>query len=725
MPPPASEPSPPADRNTPKNKRRKIQQACHTCRVRKTGCDGRQPCCTPCEIRGWQDRCSYSGTRSNPSALYVAHSLRGLTVVNAECPRSTRGILLTPARESTVDDLDRRLQRLEESAAVSLRTVEHLASNRANPKDPHDSQAQYEASHSTSTLHSSPAQDQLTSNSGSSNLSFVQRVTSVIDPSYNPSEDAPPGRVVSTAIGYSTSLPSSTDYNLKDLVLPPRHLADDMLKCYWDFFNVVYPVLHQPSFNAAYNLLWQPNHTTPDVLFYSTLNIVLALGCQRNEALAEIEREDLAADLYRRSVKLVSIDTLDKSSLQVVQLLVLRGFYLFYTLYADRCWVTVGGALRVAQAAGLQSTMRAVARNQIEREMRRRVWHCCVMIDWMASTSFARPPAVLGENPVLIPEAIDDEYLSDTSDGQQPRGVPSYLEFFVYSLKMLDIRQKFATAEPKHLETGEKSYSGEELGHVLDTISDLDRFLKTLPPHLQADLTSANPSSYRETCFRLQASVLKARVMYARLRMTRPFILVEASQCMVTSGDHATKTFTPNLRSRLQREICALSVSTAHETLEELHYQLSSIYRSSPWHTLYFTFAAASVLVAATLCPYLNVKLDQDPGKSSWNKALHIFEFHKAHVASAEKGIEALEKFRRFVQRRNTKIQATIELADSNVERIAAIDPGSLESTLDFTPNSTEYTLLDSNDLATLLPIDESWLASQDFDFNDIMLQWQ
>lgn len=58
------------------------------------------------------------------------------------------------------------------------------------------------------------------------------------------------------------------------------------------------------------------------------------------------------------------------------------------------------------------------------------------------------------------------------------------------------------------------------------------------------------------------------------------------------------------------------------------------------------TFGAASTLLAASLCPDLEVNLDLDPAKTSWERALQIFEFHKSHVESAAKGIEALGRYR-------------------------------------------------------------------------------
>jgi len=219
--------------------------------------------------------------------------------------------------------------------------------------------------------------------SGASNSLFVRQVASVVGPNFE--------YVDKTGTGSGGSRYSTNDFNVNNLVLPPRHLADGILKSYEDLFHPVYPVLHYPTFIAAYNRLWQPastvvgNHyATQDVVFYSTLNIVLAVGCQRNEALAEAEREDLASEFFKRSVRQVSLDDLGAPSLQIVQLLLLRGVFLLYTPDVDRCWTTVGAALRVSQALGLHAASITPAINQLEREMHRRVWHVCVLVDWYA-----------------------------------------------------------------------------------------------------------------------------------------------------------------------------------------------------------------------------------------------------------------------------------------------------------------------------------------------------
>lgn len=295
------------------------------------------------------------------------------------------GVGLTCCTSSTLGELDRRVRKLEESARVQVPSIPYITQGNnladivALSKDHYDKPGQDAAIQEAD----SPANSTVVCNT-TSNSSFVQQVASVIGSGFDHVDET------GTGIGCSIPRHSPVDFNMKGLVLPPRQLADSLLQCYWELFHPIYPVLHRPTFHDVYSQLWLPtellgfttHNKVQDAVFYSMLNIVLAIGCQRNEALTVPEREDLAGEFYGRSVKLVSMDALDTSSLQIVQLLILRGFYLLCTPYADRCWVTVGVALRIAQAIGLQSAKPIAASTQLNREMRRRVWYNCFLLDW-------------------------------------------------------------------------------------------------------------------------------------------------------------------------------------------------------------------------------------------------------------------------------------------------------------------------------------------------------
>jgi hypothetical protein len=129
----------------------------------------------------------------------------------------------------------------------------------------------------------------------------------------------------------------------------------------------------------------------------------------------------------------------------------------------------------------------------------------------MTCLSFDRPRALSKDTPVPLPELIDDEYLSNMKEGQQPQNIPSRLTFFVYAMKLLNIREKSRVIETKKTNTGWTGYSGQDLGASLDLLSDLDHFVETLPLYLRVDYAPSLLESANKSCFQLQARVLKAR----------------------------------------------------------------------------------------------------------------------------------------------------------------------------------------------------------------------
>jgi hypothetical protein len=92
-----------------------------------------------------------------------------------------------------------------------------------------------------------------------------------------------------------------------------------------------------------------------------------------------------------------------------------------------------------------------------------------------------------------LPASIDDEYLATTGEGQQPDGIPSRLDFFVYALKLIEIGES-----PKHLRLCHtqsetlSEYRGQDLGSLLDLNAELDRFVLELPPHLRPEKIRAD-----------------------------------------------------------------------------------------------------------------------------------------------------------------------------------------------------------------------------------------
>jgi hypothetical protein len=174
-------------------------------------------------------------------------------------------------------------------------------------------------------------------------------------------------------------------------VLPPRRKADDFLRCFWEFVHPIFPVIHKTSFFTKYEQLWLPseperrNGTTIDpeeVVFTSNINLIFALGCQFSDLIPPGQKVSVANEFYQRSRQLFLFDILDSMSISLVQMLLLMGIYLQSTPHASRCWNSIGLAIRIAQSLGLHlENANQSLETQLHRQMRRRIWHTCVVLD--------------------------------------------------------------------------------------------------------------------------------------------------------------------------------------------------------------------------------------------------------------------------------------------------------------------------------------------------------
>lgn len=195
----------------------------------------------------------------------------------------------------------------------------------------------------------------------------------------------------------TTATPSG--FQISDFSLPPRPLADHLLDCYWERIYCLYPFFHRPSFEQAYENLWGsakwPKPELPDlniglggsfdsgtqsIVFHTALNAIFALSCHFSDIPAG-ERETAAYSFFLRAKRFVGLDLLDTGTIGVVQTFLIVALLLQSTPYTDRCWNAIGLACRVGQGLGLHETTTQKSITPLEKEIRRRTWHGCVMMD--------------------------------------------------------------------------------------------------------------------------------------------------------------------------------------------------------------------------------------------------------------------------------------------------------------------------------------------------------
>ena len=193
---------------------------------------------------------------------------------------------------------------------------------------------------------------------------------------------------------------TSDNFEIDDLLLPPRTFADKLVKHFFEKVFILYPFFHRPSFEVAYRSLWraedEPIITAPtalqiglgsrgesgpkSIVFQCALNLIFALGCQFADIPPE-EAKAVANSFFLRAKRFIGLDFLDINTLGVVQTLLITGLFLQSSPYPSRCWHSVGNACRVAVVLGLHRSDILATLSPLESEIRKRTWHGCVMMD--------------------------------------------------------------------------------------------------------------------------------------------------------------------------------------------------------------------------------------------------------------------------------------------------------------------------------------------------------
>ncbi|KAL6360874.1 hypothetical protein LRP88_06582 [Fusarium phalaenopsidis] len=422
----------------------------------------------------------------------------------------------------------------------------------------------------------------------------------------------------------------------------------------------------------SYDLLWAtgkeldpaPN-ALQDAVFVSTLNIVLAIGCQFSDQVVTPRKLAIADKLYQRSKRCSMDEFLDSPTLSVVQLLLLTGVYLQSTKYANRCWHVIGSAIRAAQSIGAHLERRSDSRNQLQREMERRVWHTCVFLDRQLACTFGRPTMISTKSKVPMPLMIDDEYLLEDGEGRQPSHLNPQLASFVYSNKLFDILHGILVSfyEKKNtvfrrLDT--QFWSCDQLNTVLELNMALNEFRDSLPGYLSVPPQMEAPRNPR---IELGAKILYSRLLYIRILLLRPVLLLLAQTSNTPQVGHDDR-----LEHQLALKACKLCVSAAQTLIAHIHENI-------------YAFSCAVVLIAARLCPMPEVDISSTSLQVSWSQCIELFEYYKPHFPSAFHVLRILEMFEDRLQAEDQVPPAVNEEMPAEIQRLldSALLLGNLE----------------------------------------------
>lgn len=205
--------------------------------------------------------------------------------------------------------------------------------------------------------------------------SFTRQIKAAMDARFGvpPDKPMPP----------STSHRQGRKAGCLEYTLPPRRTADRLVGVYWLYADPLYPFLDRKKWEDTYESIFTGTPITSDErIFVATLNAIFALSTQLVESLESDQRDSTSDAYFHKAQELLDLNLWDPRSLELVQCLLLMSQYLQSSSCPHQTWMVVGAAVRTAQSLGLHlPETSAEVEDGRERELWRRVWYGCVLMD--------------------------------------------------------------------------------------------------------------------------------------------------------------------------------------------------------------------------------------------------------------------------------------------------------------------------------------------------------
>ncbi|KAI5237933.1 hypothetical protein E4T43_07757 [Aureobasidium subglaciale] len=608
-------------------KRHKIAVACDPCRRRKVRCDGIQPTCTQCVTGRKRYTCTYEDRFPEPQRTNV----EGIGPLLARIGR---------AEDSRHVENDLAFTNTLQTPADTLVAASEYSD--ANLARPEVQDVIFGASSSTTFMH------QLSSNQHRHTHDFVPKETHHVPAKLKP-------------------------LVVKAAVLPRRRVADELIKTYWTFVHPLFPILHRPTFVRSYEKLWtsQPDEESKtddsrrdfeEALFLSTLNIVFALSTRFCNSIPEPEKGTMVSEFYNMSKQTFQYDALDCTSFPVLQMLLLQAVHLQSTTEVTRCWNLLGVATRMAQSLGLHSEQTYQSQKTVySREMGKRLWHSCLVLDRLAAATFGWPMMIRSGHSILLP-MLSDETLS-VQDKETPSSVRTTCELSIFrcNCDLFDVVGEILSAlycdngALKSVESSRDQRS-RSLSHIASLNGRLEAFLVSIPDHIR-DFIEGRGRIAADDISVLNEHAVSCRFLYTRILLLRPALLL-----LPSSSDSTDEEYIPYEDRQVIHNV-ELCTTTCERLLNILYNSLDSSFRVADWHVVYMTFTAATSMLAikryaSTRQPVLVSSIDV-----CIQKSYHILQYMESSVPISTQSLHSLQLLDRHI---NESVGGRRSIAEQN-----------------------------------------------------------
>jgi hypothetical protein len=364
-----------------------------------------------------------------------------------------------------------------------------------------------------------------------------------------------------------------------------------LLQQYFSNTGLLFPYIHEKTFLTTYAEAQANGFKEVNRTWLGLLNIILALVTSteiRTNQSAQ-ERAALSDIYYQRAIGLCDKQVMRGTSLEIVQYLLVMGQYLQGTQKSIQAWATHGLAVKAAFQLGLHSSEASTKFPPVEREIRKRTWYGCVILDRTLSMTFGRPAAVPDdyvriELPVDIETGIDGATATDTHKSTSLLFFNATIALYKLMWSILDqfYGGNFGCDKPTSiLDTYTRLLQMEQ--HLIE-------WERALPPQLTLRKSQDLYLEEKDASLERFRVVLTLRFHNLRILLHRPVLVRFLDLFRQTDVDQQELTLLKQLGAR-NLEICISSsveiITIVHRILEPVENRHD--YLGAWWFSLYYS----------------------------------------------------------------------------------------------------------------------------------------
>ncbi|KAF2476838.1 uncharacterized protein BDR25DRAFT_208729 [Lindgomyces ingoldianus] len=490
-------------------KRRRIARACDMCRKKKIKCDGKMPACTHCQ--NYKTECIFTQVEKKRQPPKGAKYIEGLEnrLARMESLMRLSGVL--PEDDDGSTDLATLEKRLADRTA-SAGTPGNRASDGQTPSSGLGAQRATPMlpglpSPRSGTTSPEPQQTQgedkeedalaemmcslVTNNCGETRYIGSSSGFSIFSPKgiqwvNDKTGDNSFQSMISTAAIEDNKWVQWKPDVFQDIFkrrvyrqLPPKPEALSLLKDFFENFNCMFPLFHEPTFMHLVE-----KHYSKDPYegsgWWASLNVALALG-HRLRVMSNLvpQEEDEKAWQYLKNAMAVQVElTMRNTDLLSVQALLGIALFLLGTPNPQPTYFFVAAAIRLSHSIGLHKRGAAFNLNSSEIEQRKRVFWIAYMLDRDICLRSGRPPVQDDDDiNVELPSEDPPDNIGNIplSDGKG-------------KLNLFRLMCTFALIESKvYKRLYSVKASKQSDGELLNTIGELDKELENWKDSIPLD----------------------------------------------------------------------------------------------------------------------------------------------------------------------------------------------------------------------------------------------